>query len=91
MITLRVPSQCRCSAVKVPLIVPLKSTCLCRSETCSAVSAVEIRYPAPYARKRVDAQKLALTALTALPPVVTCANTSAVNGTATALPPGGPR
>ncbi|MEE1818001.1 hypothetical protein PUR59_23640 [Streptomyces sp. SP18ES09] len=62
-----------------------------RSEQVSAISAVENPLPAPCARNSVNAQKLALTALTALTPHLTSRNSSAINGTATALPTGGHR
>ena len=47
--------------------------------------------PAPCAHKSINAEKVALTALTALPPHLTSENSSAINGTATALPSGGTR
>lgn len=57
-----------------------------RSSAVSSISAIETSYPAPCARKRVNAQKLALTALMELPPQVTCENSSSINGTSTELP-----
>ncbi|MBT2449448.1 hypothetical protein J7F03_20620 [Streptomyces sp. ISL-43] len=87
MTVIKVPLQCRCSAIKSAIEIGRSR----RSQHDSAISAVETSYPAPYARKSTNAQKLALTALMALPPLLTCENSSAINGTATALPSGGPR
>lgn len=84
---IKVPLKCRCSAIKSAIRISRFP----RSPGPSAISAVEIRYPAPCARKSVNAQKLALTALMALAPLVTCGNSSAINGTATALAVGGAR
>ncbi|MET9923447.1 MULTISPECIES: hypothetical protein [unclassified Streptomyces] len=87
MTMIKVPLQCHQSAVKSAV----ENQYYPRSKAISAVSAVEIHNPAPCAGKSFNAQKLALTALMALPPRVTCKNSSAVNGTATALPLGGRR
>ncbi|THA56133.1 hypothetical protein [Streptomyces sp. A1136] len=87
MTMIKVPLQCRCSAIKSSIKIGHNPS----SEHVSAISAVEIHIPAPCARKSINAQKLALTALMALPPQVTCENSSSINGTATALPVGGPR
>ncbi|MGW6566475.1 hypothetical protein [Streptomyces sp. NPDC054975] len=87
MTMIKVPLQFHHSAVESAIKIQRHR----RSGVRSAISAVENRYPAPCARKSVNAQKLALTALMALAPLVTCGNSSAVNGTATALPSGGAR
>lgn len=87
MTMIKVPLQCHQSAIK-SAINPRRFR---RSRAASAISAVEIHNPAPCAGKSLNAQKPALTALTALPTPVTCKNTSAINGTATALPSQRPR
>ncbi|MFB7364183.1 hypothetical protein [Streptomyces hydrogenans] len=87
MTVIKVPLQCHRSAVE-SAIGNQRSR---RSTAHSAVSAVEMQVPAPYARKSINAGKVALTALTALPPHLTSENSSAINGTATALPLGGTR
>ncbi|MFB7219372.1 hypothetical protein [Streptomyces sp. NPDC056227] len=87
MTMIKVPLQCHQSAIKSAV----ESKHFRRSTYVSAVSAVEIHNPAPCAGKSLNVQKLALTALTALPPTMTCGNDSAINGTATALPTGGTR
>ncbi|MGW6420364.1 hypothetical protein [Streptomyces sp. NPDC055055] len=83
----KVPLQCHRSAVESAIRIKRFR----RSDVHSAISAVEIRNPAPCACKSINAENLALTALTALAPHLTSENTSAINGTATALPVGGPR
>lgn len=85
MITTPVPSKCRCSAVKVPLIVPLKSGRFRRSTVCSAISAVELRVPPLHARDVFNLKNQALMALPTPAPPMTCENASAINGTAMAL------
>lgn len=82
---IKVPLKCRQSAIESAI----KNASFSRSDTVSAISAVENRYPTPCAHKSFNAKKLALMALMALPPQLTCENSSAINGTATALPPGG--
>src|SRR5690606_28631392 len=82
------------SAVEVPLKVPFPKVSFCRSQACSAVSAVELPYEA-HTRTRAHMKRLfypTSTALTALGPSnrpVTCKNASAItgetNGTPTAL------
>lgn len=62
-----------------------------RSKPISSISAVEMSYPTPCAGKSFNAKKLALMALMELSPLVTCENSSSINGTATALPTGGTR
>lgn len=57
-----------------------------RSNGNSSISAVENTLPTPCAGKSFNAQKLALTALMELPPLLTSENSSSINGTATELP-----
>lgn len=87
MTKIKVPLQCHQSAVESAV----ENRRCSRSNAISAISAVENALPAPCAGKSFNAQKLALTALMALPPQVTCENSSAINGTATALPLADPR
>jgi hypothetical protein len=82
MTKIKVPLQCHQSAIESAV----ENRRLCRSNGDSAISAVKNALPAPYAGKSFNAQKLALTALMALSPQVTCENTTSPNGTATALP-----
>jgi hypothetical protein len=84
---IKVPLQCHQSAIKSAVEIRHYP----RSNGISAISAVENRKPAPCARCSSHMQKQALTALTALPTTLTSENTNAINGTATALPPGGSR
>ena len=87
MTMIKVPLQFHRSAVESAVEI---QRC-CRSERISSISAVETRLPSPCARKEVNAEKQALMELMELAPQVTCGNGSSINGTATALPTGGPR
>ena len=84
---IKVPLQFHQSAIKSAV----KKRRYRRSTHLSSISAVEIPIPAPCARNSGNAKELALTALTELPPHLTSKNNSSINGTETALPPGGTR
>jgi hypothetical protein len=89
MSKIKVPLQCHQSAVESAV----ENEHPRRPHGISAISAVEFQVPSTCARTRTrfaaQLQETALTALPAIGTAVTCENSSAVDGTATALHPGG--